>query len=178
MTRKNIWISSIAATLLLVYACSTVDRTHTDATEKHLAQVQREGNGMIYVDEIPCSTMMETDTTNSSTCFRCYVVGFIDSIAVTNTNTKENTEAGRYYQFNMQYDWTALVNKDSLKPVFYQPKQVLQGYRHEGILVFETLKDARPARLLYSDSYGSWGTQQFIISHSKSKDPTYAIGKK
>jgi hypothetical protein len=135
--------------------------------EIHQVQVQREGIGAIYVDEIPCNAVVRQDSTDDNYCFRCYAVGFVDSLLLANATGKKTTETGKYFQYDMQYDWTALVNGDSVKPVFFHVKQGFKEYRQEGVLVFETPRNKKPDLLLYNDSYGPWGAQQFSISSIK-----------
>lgn len=168
MKKTIIILQGLLPLLALLHACGHMERTHKDSgVETHQLQKQNKGTGMMYVDEVACNTMMrETDTAGSNTCFRCYVVGFVDSLSLVNTD-KNNTETGKYYQYDMQYDWKAVLGGDSLRPVFFQTRQRLEGYRHEGVLIFETPKDKKPDVLLYTDTYGSWGTQQFNISNSQ-----------
>jgi len=136
--------------------------------EKHQAQIHKEGEGLIYVDEVSCKTViLDEDSAGSLTSFHCFRVGFIDSLAVAKAQDKKSIETVKYYQYDMQNDWTALINGDSSKPVFYQPRQRIENHRYEGILVFEIPKDKTPDRLIYSDSYGTWGVQQLIINSNK-----------
>lgn len=135
-------------------------------TEVHQAQVHKEGQGMIYVDEISCSSVMRSiDSNDGSSSFYCFRVGFIDSLAVAKAIDKKSLDAGKYYQYDMQKDWVALVNGDSSLPVFYQPRQRIENHRHEGILVFEV--DKEPDTLIYTDSYSTWGKQSIIINSNK-----------
>ena len=135
--------------------------------EEHEAQIQREGAGMIYIDKIPCSTIIQSEDSDGTTSFHCYRVGFIDSLAFGKAADKKSLDAGKYYQYDMQRDWVALINGDSSRPVFYQPRQRLENHRYEGVLVFEIPKDNEPDTLVYADSYGSWGTQTIIINSNK-----------
>jgi hypothetical protein len=168
MTKTILSSLALLPVIVVLNGCSSVDHTSRNtAMEVHQAQVRNKGTGMIYVDEIPCNTMMRENTSNGKYCFRCYTVGFVDSLLLANATGKKNTETGKYFQYDMQYDWTALVNGDSVKPIFFHLKQGFKEYRHEGVLVFETSRNKKPDLLLYNDSYGSWGAQQFSISSIK-----------
>ena len=135
--------------------------------EMHQAQIQKEGIGMMYVDKISCSSVIRSEDGAGNTSFRCFRVGFIDSLAVAKATDKKSLDAGKYYLYDMQKDWVALVNGDSSMPVFYQPRQRLENHRNEGILVFEAPRDKEPDTLVYADSYSSWGTQRIIINSNK-----------
>jgi hypothetical protein len=171
MTKPTLPASSLLVLLIALNGCSSMDHTSQNmATETHQAQVRRERTGMIYIDEIPCNNLVREDTIDGNYCFRCYTVGFVDSLLLESATGKKTTKTGKYFQYDVQHDWTALVDGDSVKPVFFHPKQVFKEYRNEGILVFETLLNKKPDLLLYNDSYGSWGAQQFRISNKKTKD--------
>jgi hypothetical protein len=138
-----------------------------ESPEIHQVTIHKSGSGTMYVDKIPCNAVMQNGDTGSGTTFHCYLVGFIDSLSMAKVAGKKEIEAERYYQLNVQRDWTALQQGDSLQPVFYQPKQRLESHRHEGVLVFETASDDAPATLVYKDSYSMWGVQQVIVNSNK-----------
>jgi len=159
-------ISGIISGAICLSACNSAKSNMV--TEIHQAQIQKEGIGMIYVDEVPCRTVIQNeDSAGSFTAFHCFRVGFIDSLTVAKAPDKKSLETGKYYEYDMQKDWTMLVNKDSLKAVFYQTRQKMESHRYEGILVFEIPKDKVPDKLIYVDSYSTWGVQQLIINSNK-----------
>jgi hypothetical protein len=165
MKNRKLMLTGIAA-IVIATACNT--KKQNEVPEKHAVQIEKEGAGMIYVDKISCSSVIQsTDSAGSDTGFRCFRVGFIDSLAAAKAADKKSLATGKYYQYDMQKDWTILVNGDSVKPVFYQPRQRIENHRYEGILVFEIPKDKRADTLIYGDSYGAWGTQQIIINSNK-----------
>jgi hypothetical protein len=162
------WALLLAGSIIGIIGTGCNSKGQSVPQEMHQAQIQKEGAGMIYVDKISCSSVMRNeDSVGSNTSFRCFRVGFIDSLTIAKATDKKSLDAGKYYQYDMQKDWVALVNGDSLRPVFYQPRQRMENHRYEGILVFEVPRDKEPDTLVYADSYSSWGTQVIIINGNK-----------
>jgi hypothetical protein len=165
----NMKMNIVSLTFLLAasglfYSCKEVKQTH--ATRKHLASVNNRGIGMIYVDKISSGAVIKTSDSTGDTEFYCYLVGFVDSIITMKPKDNKDLATGKYYQYDMQHDWMALANGDSIKPVFFQLKQKFEQNKYEGILVFEAMKGKEPDTLVYTDSYGSWGSRQFIIQNN------------
>lgn len=140
----------------------------SEPVEKHEAQVQSTGAGMIYADKIACDAVMRNTDSNRTGVFHCYLVGFIDSLGIAKAQDKKTLETGKYYQFDVQNDWVAMIQGDSVMPVFYQPKQRLESHRNEGVLVFETKDGKGPDTLIYKgSSTNGWEPQQLIINSIK-----------
>jgi hypothetical protein len=133
--------------------------------EQHQAAVHSVGAGMIYVDKIDCQRVMRAKD-GEAVVFHCFQIGFIDSLVIARARDKADEDAGKYFQYDMQYDWMAIVDGDTLRPVYFETKLRRENHRNECVLVFEHGGEA-PDTLLYNDSFSSWGTQQFIISSSK-----------
>jgi len=175
-TGKNRGINEVLFIAGLIVVLNTLDGCSNPADKKdkagpaetHQAQVQNPEAGMIYADKIACSKVMQgADSSRGNAVFHCYLVGFIDSLTIAKAGDKKDIEAGKYYQYDVQRDWIALVQGDSVIPVFYEPRQRIEHHRHEGVLVFETKNGKEPDTLIYKDSYSSWGTQQLIINSNK-----------
>jgi hypothetical protein len=133
-----------------------------EMNERHWAEVKMQGVGMIYVDEVSCSSVLsEVDSSKGETGFHCYRVGFVDSLPA-KAKDKKDLERGKYYQYDIYRDWVALINGDSVRPVFYQPMIKREINKEEGVLVFEIIKNKKPDTLVYNDSYGPWGRQVII----------------
>ena len=165
MKNRNVLLI-VVSMVLTIAACNS--KKKIEIKENHEGQVQKEGTGMIYVDNISCNSVMQgSDSAGSNSAFQCFRVGFIDSLVVAKAADKKSLEAGKYYQYDVQNDWTILVNGDSVKPVFYQPRQRVENHRYEGILVFEITGSEKNDTLIYNDSFGTWGTQQIIINSNK-----------
>jgi hypothetical protein len=166
MIKTGLLIFSLPGWMIFMNAC--VSKKQGKPVERHAAEINNKGIGMIYADKIPCNAVMqETRDTGSHTVFHCYRIGFIDSLFVAKATGKKDLDAGKYYQYGMEKDWVALVNGDSLTPVFFQPKERFEEQRHEAVIVFETPGDKEPDTLIYKDSYGAWSTQQLILNSNK-----------
>lgn len=165
---KGLLLLAGAITAIVVFTASRNAKKQNEPQEMHLIQVHKQGEGMIYLDKISSrSVMRDVDSIGSNTSFRCFRVGFIDSLAVAKAADKRSLDAGKYYQYDMQKDWVALINGDSSRPVFYQPRQRMENHRYEGILVFEVPLNKEPDTLVYTDSYSSWGKKVIIINSNK-----------
>lgn len=160
----------VAALVLVVsvIAIATGCSTHAGPAtieEAHEAYVMHRGSGMIYLDRVDCKRVMQEG--EASGVFHCYKLGFVDSLVTAKPKDKSDEKAGKYFQYDMQRDWVAISGGDTLRPVFFEPVLRHELHRTEGILVFESLNGKAPDTLIYTDSFGSWGTQQFIITSSK-----------
>jgi hypothetical protein len=164
-TLRNLILLSPVAVLLLAIAMGCNSSAGKMPTEQHAASIHSAGSGMIYVDKIDCQRVMQAGD-GSAAAFHCYQVGFIDSLVMAKARDKKDEEAGKYFQYDMQNDWSAVVDGDTLLPVHFETKLRRQNHRNECIVVFEH-EGKTPDTLLYNDSFGSWGTQLFIINRSK-----------
>jgi hypothetical protein len=148
--------------LFLLIACGP--KKETTVQETHEIEIKKPGEGMIYLDKIDCKAVVqEVDSAGSETIFHCFRVGFTDSLELAKPTNKQTMATNIYYQYNMQEDWVMLINADSVKPVFYQPRQKLERHRFEAILVFEVPKYKTTDTLIYTDSYGAWSIQKMIL---------------
>ncbi len=128
--------------------------------EKHQAAVKRPGT-MLYVDRADNRMVMQA-TPGSANDFSSFRIGWTDSL----TALGANREKERYFQYRMQQDWRALVNGDTLYPVFFQEKPGLNQQLKEGVIVFENAQGVQPDTLVYRDSFGNWGTQIFVLNRN------------
>ena len=128
---------------------------------KHLISVNKPKE-MLYLDRLDNRVVMAREDTAGPTMFRSFLVGLRDSVVVTDADRKRERE--KYLQYGMQGDWTAIVDGDSLKPVFMQEKPNLGGELRESALVFEVPRGAEADTLVYRDTYGDWGTQVFVLN--------------
>lgn len=154
----------VAAITLLISACGNRKETIVKNEEHHWAAISAAGVGSMYLDKIPANAVVhDTDPGKANTVFVSYRVGFIDSLHP-GIPGKSDLEKGKYYQYSMYRDWVALIDGDSLQPVFYQPMVKRQKQQEEGILVFEIPKNKQIDTLVYNDSFGPWGQQVIINS--------------
>jgi len=163
MNYKQLIVLTCSAGVLGMAAC------HTAGAEKkiqtlHLAVVTQPG-AMLYVDKVDNKRVMKEEKSIDNKHFVSYKVGFYDSTLV--TDKKKQEEVGLYYQYKMSYDWKAIVNGDSLSPVFFQPVTTLNNQVKEGILVFELPADKQPDTLVYNDASGTWNTRIIELKATK-----------
>lgn len=141
-------------------ACTQNKQFQLTEPSRHWAQVDQMGVGRIYLDKVPNLSVMKASD-NGNTIFSSYLIGFEDSLII--TDRKKMLAKGKYYQYDMQKDWIAIVGKDSIKPVFFQPKVKTNPNVDEVIIIFELPPGRQPDTLIYNDSYGAWGIQKVII---------------
>ncbi len=150
----------IALALLPALAALTACNSHVPPAtppEKHLVLIHRPG-AAIYIDRVDNRVVLQnSDATNNKFC--SFRIGLADSL-----DTKQSLEKEKYFQYTMQGDWKALAGGDTLRAVFFQEKPGLNAMVKEGVMVFETPDGRTPDTLIYRDSYGSWGTQLFVLN--------------
>lgn len=130
---------------------------------RHLAAISHAGTAL-YIDQLDNRSIMKENPApqDSKTIFCSFLVGWMDSTISTDQKAKLARE--KYFQYDMQKDWVALVKGDSLYPVFFQEKPGLNSQLKEGALVFEIPAGTRPDTLIYKDSFGAWGTRLFVVN--------------
>jgi hypothetical protein len=149
---------------ILIAGCNTPKAEKKSVQrKKHWIEIGLKGEGMMYLDGVPNAAVMQENKNDSSgTEFCSFLVGFQDSSMA--VDAKKQEEKQKYFQYEMYKNWTAIVNGDSIAPVFFQPKAKLQQQMDEGILVFEYPVGKKPDTLVYKDSFGPWGLQQIILN--------------
>ena len=146
----------------LLFSCHT-NKTPAQPREKHWIEIGLAGEGMMYLDAVNNQEVMQEKVGgDTATQFYSFLVGFQDSVLT--TDDKKELAKGKYYQYEMYKNWVALVNGDSIAPVFYQPKTKRYKQTEEGILVFEFPRNIKPDTLVYKDSYGPWGVQRIALN--------------
>lgn len=147
-----------AAVMLAGAACNQAANA-SSAGRKHLVEINKNGD-LLYVDKTSISRVMKE---TGDSYFSSYVIGFADSIK---GNSKSESEKTLYFQYRMSNDWKAVLNGDSLLPVFFQPVTKLNSMTREGIIVFELPGGQHPDTLVFNDSFGQW-EQQVIVLNQK-----------
>jgi hypothetical protein len=155
MSRKSIFWAGI-----LCLGCK--GKPGTVAAETHLSMVRQPG-AMLWVDRLDSRVVLQKADTTGNTTFCSFLVGWRDSLPVAADGQKRQ-DRERYFQYGMQQDWTALMDGDSLRPVFLQERPVLDQQLKEGAMVFEIPHGRRVDTLVYRDSFGAWGTQIFVLN--------------
>ena len=131
--------------------------TKTKPVVRHLAERHLNG-ATIYIDKVDSRRVMKSD---SSDAFTAYKIGFTDSLPHDKKYERDRTV---YYDFRMANDWKAVIDGDSILPVFYQPVTGLNKMVSEGILVFELPAGRQPDELVYDDSFSDWQRQIIALT--------------
>ena len=144
---------------LLCMACK--GRQRAVAAVIHLVSAHQPG-ALLYLDRMDNRAVMQAVDTAGKTNFCSFLVGWRDSLPATDAKKRQDRE--RYFQYSMQQDWVAMVDGDSLRPVFFQQKPGLDPQLDEGAMVFEIPRGRQVDTLVYRDSFGAWGTQIFVLN--------------
>ncbi len=145
----------------LLASCHT-DLPHQEPSPVHLARIGR-SDDLLYIDRISNRAIMKEGTdTGTKTAFYSFLVGWQDSTA--KADKKGGNEKEKYFQYDMQKDWAALVNGDSLHPVFFQERPGLSDILKEAVMVFELPRGTTTDTIVYKDSFGAWGGRLFVLN--------------
>ncbi|MBN8790218.1 MAG: hypothetical protein J0I84_24305 [Terrimonas sp.] len=129
---------------------------------QHWIEINKASTGTLYIDSVPLQTIMELPgNMDGNKKFRAYLIGFADSVV--SLEKEVLIKRNKYYQYDLQHNWEAITEDDISKPVFFQPKISIYNSVNEAVLVFETNEGRHPDTLVYTDAYGSWGKQKFIL---------------
>ncbi|MBW7892075.1 MAG: hypothetical protein H3C48_13845 [Chitinophagaceae bacterium] len=162
MIRVNIILSVLLFYVLWLWSCNMPGKIYNQQGKQHWIAVTRPSVGAMYIDSIPLQSVMKvTEDKKPYQKFKAYLIGFSDSVVL--RDKSDQISRNRYYQYDLQHDWAAITGGQELKPVFYQPRTSLTDGLHEGIIVFELNGNNHPDTLIYTDSFGSWGKQKFIL---------------
>lgn len=131
--------------------------TQAKPVVRHLAERHQNG-ATIYIDKVDSRRVMKAD---SSEAFTAYKIGFTDSLPHDKKYERDRTV---YYDFRMANDWKAVIDGDSIRPVFYQPVTGLNNMVYEGIVVFELPAGRQPDELIYDDSFSDWQRQIIALT--------------
>jgi hypothetical protein len=131
------------------------------AEPRHLILIHQPKQDL-YLDRLDNRAVLQHADTTGQTTFCSFLVGWRDSLKV--TDAKRVMEKEKYIQYSMQRDWSAIIAGDTLRPVFLQEKPYLDGELREMALVFEIPGNYHADTLVYRDTYGTWGTQVFVLT--------------
>jgi hypothetical protein len=150
------------AVIMGLLSCYNKTQREMEPAEVHEIAVHLPGKGMIYVDRMSSNKVLNVAETGENN-FHTYRVGFIDSLLAKQQDA--DPELNNYYQFRMANDWVALVNGDSLRPVYHQPepKRIQQDLR--GVIVFDLPRNEVPDSLIFLDSKNIWGIQKLSLKN-------------
>lgn len=125
---------------------------------RHHAEIEKYGS-ILFVDRVESKQVIKelVNGKESGGAFATYKIGISNPFS---TDSKRRSEWSIYFEYNMQKDWVAMLEGDSLSAVFFHPVIGLNGNTKEAILVFELPTNAKePDTLVYNDSFGSWQKQ-------------------
>lgn len=131
------------------------------STVTHLVSVSQPG-ATLYLDRLDNRVVLQSADTAGESTFCSYLIGWKDSLL--STDAQKRMERERYFQYEMQQDWTAQVGGDSIHPVFFQEKPVPDEGLKEAAMVFEIPRGRRVDTLIYRDKFSTWGTQIFVLN--------------
>jgi hypothetical protein len=123
--------------------------------KRHLVEISRNGS-TLYIDRIDSRQIIKSDSNGT---FTAYKIEFEDSVQ---RDKKYEQDKTVYFEYRLGNDWKAVIDGDSIAPVFFQPVTGLNKMNKEGILVFELPAGKQADALVYDDSFGNW--QQQIIA--------------
>ncbi|QEC44788.1 hypothetical protein [Pseudobacter ginsenosidimutans] len=155
----------VGALLLLILAAACKETT--PARKKHELEIFWPGS-FFYLDQVKNKQVMQIKDAEEDKLYASYLVGFHDSAwAPDPQQPKKAEERQVYYQFNMSNNWRAIVNGDSLLPVFYQPVPNADNKVNAGVIVFQLPEGTRPDTLVYRNAGDGW--ENMIISLKQHK---------
>lgn len=158
---RDVWIFFLM--IVVNQACDANTDSEDKRGAKHWMEIHRPSVGYMYVDSVAIESIMDRGENKEDIRehFKAYLVGFVDSVS--SSDKEVNIKKVKYYEYDVQDDWSASITGISIKPVFYQRKFVGKPGINEGVIVFETDAGHYPDTLIYQDSYSSWGIQKFIL---------------
>ena len=127
-----------------------------DLPAPHLAIFKNAGE-TLCVDTLDNQQIFDKDNTASQTNLRSFLISWSDQLP-------EGDEMGllqrqNYFQNQMQSDWTALVAGDSVHPLFFRQKPLLNRHLRQGALVFSLPPGRCIDTLVYHGTDGFWKEQ-------------------
>jgi hypothetical protein len=118
---------------------------------KHLILLPYSSSGNLYVDSVPNKSVLKEQVNDNGIYKFCsFKVGFTDS---TIYEKKEQLLLNKYFDYEMQKDWVAVVNGDSITPVLLQPMVKKNSFTREFLLVFEINKHNKIDSLAYKNNF-------------------------
>jgi len=127
-----------------------------DLPAPHLAIFKNAGE-TLCVDTLDNHLVFDKDNPGNATNLRCFLISWSDHLP-------EGDEMGllqrqNYFQNQMQQDWLALVGGDSVHPLFFRQKPLLNRHLRQGALVFSLPPGGSIDTLVYRGTDGFWKKQ-------------------
>ncbi len=154
---------AVSKVLFLISCRSEAETLSIKDAPAHLIEHFFEKGKSVFIDTISNKCVMkEMDNDTGTTVFYSYRVTITDS---TIRDEKQNAKWQKYFRFDFQYDWKAIVDGDSITPVFFQavvPKKNL--YSDDAIIVFELKKGFSADTLTFNNRFDEKGMQVFDLN--------------
>lgn len=152
--------------LAFVFAACVDRQTGTNALQaRHQAEIDYRGAGKLFADKIDnAGIIKQSSDTGNGLAFCTYKVGFQDS---TLKDKKIMQMWEKYFDYDMQYSWSALVNGDTIPVTFFQPAIRKSQQLFEAALVFEVPRGLEPDTLVYKDTFGISKKIELIVLNRK-----------
>ncbi|NML21273.1 hypothetical protein HHL16_10340 [Pseudoflavitalea sp. G-6-1-2] len=157
MKPSKVPVVAIAIAVMMLHACKSEPER-----KKHTIEVFSPGS-FFYLDPVKNKQVMQITSDEEDKQFASYLVGFFDSTYTKNVQQpKIDEDRSVYYQFHMGENWRAVINGDSVEPVFYHPVQNADTRLGSGVLVFPVTEGKVPDTLVYRSAADGWSNM--IIS--------------
>lgn len=157
--RKILFIAIISAPWVCLFQQACHQPVAAKPVVRHLAEIHKNGS-VLYIDKVDSRYVLKPDNKDA---FTSYKIGFEDSVQGNSTHEQQKNV---YFDYRMSNDWKAVVDGDSVAPVFFQPVQGLSSKVKEGIIVFELPAGKQPDALVYDDSFGAWQKQVIALNQN------------
>src|SRR5579871_1464365 len=128
-TRFCFLVGAIVALVLTAY-CHLPSSKHPPA---HLAMVKQAGE-TLSIDSLDNKVLLGKDNPSIPTTLRCFLITWADDLD--NGDELGMICRDSYFQYRMQQDWVALVGGDSIRPVLFRNKPLLNRHLRQGAIAF------------------------------------------
>lgn len=157
--------NSIAVSLLFAVGIACKDKQ--PVRKKHELEIFKPGS-FFYLDQVQNNQVMQLNDPAEDKRYASYLIGFLDSNWMPDPQQpKKEEDRMNYYRFHMQDKWRAILNGDSLMPVFYQPATQMDKKLNSGVIVFEIPDGVRPDTLVFRDAEDGWDNMMISLKQHK-----------
>lgn len=151
MRISKIWKCSIVFFSVITFIGCDHKKHGVKKNVKHLVLLPYSTVGQLYIDSVPNKLVLKEQLNDTGIYkFCCFRIGFTDSTVY---EKKEQVLLNKYFDYEMQKDWVAVVNGDSIIPVLLQPIVKKDAFTREFLLVFEINKPNRIDSLAYKNNF-------------------------
>lgn len=153
--------------LVLLFSQAVACKDQHPIRNKHELEIFKPGS-LFYLDQVKNKQVMQISDPAEDKRYASYLVGFLDSNWMPDPQQPRKEEDRlNYYRFHMAEKWRAIVNGDSLIPIFYQPVPQIDKKLNSGVIVFEVPDGQRPDTLVYSGTEDGWDNMTISLKQNK-----------